>query len=510
MASLARGRSGRIAFTAAALAASLACGARSTDAACRTDAECGEAAACAGATCLPVGVDRVPPEVRGGVPGPLGADDVRSRDPIVVSFSEAIDPASATGASVTVSAARGPSPLAYGATWSADGRTLTLTLDPPLPEVPNTLTLSVGRAVTDLAGNPLAAGATWTWDLPAWQRLGDTLLAGGDAIGAWTYAVGEDRAAAAFVHDTGLRGVHVFRRGAGTRMLQPGGATWHGARLAVSPGGIVAVAGDVETSPDTWSLFFSILDDGWGTAALVREGGPRPYALRFDPLDRPAVAFVDAVLRATPSGWEQVGSAIPATIRFPSEVHLSFDEGAHPIVTTVSGASPARPGDWIASAQRWDGTRWEPWTVCLAPRGVTRSAWNLAVAVDDRRTGSSANAWLVGTTATAPDAVTVYLCSSGDPERGIDVPVVGDGPVATSAGALWRPGIALGADRRPIVTWSDDGGVRARRWSGTEWETLEEDGMRGVPTYPLVSPDGALHVLVDTNGGAAHLMRYNR
>lgn len=134
---------------------------------CNAVADCVEGAACTDGQC------DVPPRIRSQTPRP-GAEHVEVDTPIVVEFSDSIDPASVDRLSFIVSV-EGESPerpweAAIAGQYAVDGRTVTFTPDAPLRAVntryqvrlcpqgpcPNTL--------RDREGNPLIdEGTTWSF-----------------------------------------------------------------------------------------------------------------------------------------------------------------------------------------------------------------------------------------------------------------------------------------------------------------------------------------------------------
>lgn len=117
--------------------------------------------------------DTTPPTVVARVPAP-GSTNVWIGAPISVTFSEPMriagfdpnDARVATGAGAQVAVAW---------TWSSDGTVLHGAVI-ERPDVPATLTLTLGASLADAAGNPLEAPAqAHTWEVPAWHALGGAL-----------------------------------------------------------------------------------------------------------------------------------------------------------------------------------------------------------------------------------------------------------------------------------------------------------------------------------------------
>jgi hypothetical protein len=107
----------------------------------------------AGDAVAPVVVDRGP--TPGAASAPQGST-------VTVRFSEPMDPSTLTPATVTLAPAAGGAAVPATVTVSTDGRSASL--DPSSDLAASTgYRVSVSTAARDLAGNPLAAAATWTF-----------------------------------------------------------------------------------------------------------------------------------------------------------------------------------------------------------------------------------------------------------------------------------------------------------------------------------------------------------
>ena len=109
------------------------------------------------ATDMPAAADTTPPVVNSTTPA-NNATGVAVGTAVSATFSEAVAPASVTASSFTLSGATG--------TISVNGATVTFT--PTAPLANNTAyTATLTTAVTDVAGNHLAANRTWTFTTTA-------------------------------------------------------------------------------------------------------------------------------------------------------------------------------------------------------------------------------------------------------------------------------------------------------------------------------------------------------
>ena len=115
-------------------------------------------------------VDRTMPEIISVSPAP--GTDVSINDPIELTFSEAIDPASLTDSSFSLTSTNQDS-IDLSVQLSEDATKVTLTPDAQWV-VPDTLTLTVEDGLSDLAGNTISTNS-WEWNIPTWRQLGDSI-----------------------------------------------------------------------------------------------------------------------------------------------------------------------------------------------------------------------------------------------------------------------------------------------------------------------------------------------
>jgi hypothetical protein len=118
-------------------------------------------------------VDRTAPTVTSQSPMP-GSNNVAAADPVSITFSEPLAPASVTAGAIALNA--GAIQLGTTSSLNTDGTTImvAVTVSPAL-SLPANITATVGTSITDRAGNPVAAPDDWNWTLPLWVDLGSFL-----------------------------------------------------------------------------------------------------------------------------------------------------------------------------------------------------------------------------------------------------------------------------------------------------------------------------------------------
>jgi hypothetical protein len=115
-------------------------------------------------------VDRTPPTLQWHAPAD-GEDGVRLSDPIVLSFSEPVDPPTVnTGSIMVFSEGRR---LPRSVALSPEGDTVSVRLSSGLPAFPADVTVRVDSGVSDRAGNPLANDVEFTFNMPEWVESAD-------------------------------------------------------------------------------------------------------------------------------------------------------------------------------------------------------------------------------------------------------------------------------------------------------------------------------------------------
>ena len=116
------------------------------------------------------------------------ATNIEARTSITVVFSEAIKLSTLTNESVKLSDSS-TTDISKTLSLSEDGRTLTVTPTEKLI-APNTFTVTLTNAVTDLAGNALA-NESWSFETPQWLNFDSTPVspAGGGSTSAYALSI---------------------------------------------------------------------------------------------------------------------------------------------------------------------------------------------------------------------------------------------------------------------------------------------------------------------------------
>lgn len=468
--------------------------------------------ACQGGGCAQALVDRTPPTVTSLTPAD-GSTNVWARDPIVVTFSEPIDPASVTVDTFVLADEFG-SPVDHVAALSLDGKTLTVRTV-GLPAVPNVLHAAVGR-VRDRAGNTLASWPVqWSWELPDWQGLGNPVYqfykyqnTARISVDGW----GNPTLVAASIS------------GPSMGALRWSGSAWNAiplpsAWLAVYEFGVdgdadgrLALAFTRRDSPpivygsvwngSAWSdsTVLSIDTTVWSSGPAVRLG---PHGTAVAAWSEGGTAGGIQIKRWDGTTWNRLGDQPLGTGGAPD---VSFDVDGSPRVTWSSGQTVYTAGwsDAIGAWQRsstWAFPGSSPFLARATPAGEL-----YAVEVDQ-------------TLSPPPLVVYRYLALA-------DYWVRMDGALnATPDQTPVNPDLAFDPAGLPVVAWAEGNGVFVARWDADleRWEALGSDlddrldlGNQRNPDV-AVGPGGQVEVVWEatprTATGYEHLFqakRYNR
>jgi hypothetical protein len=423
-------------------------------------------------------VDRTAPSAE---QRPLPPQDTNMgvHDPLVIAFSEPMNPGLTGDGPLTVQADCGTT--AWLKTLSEDGKTVTIQpLSTPTP--PCTVSAAVGGAATDLAGNPLPP-TVLSWKIPVWQRLGDPIST--DA-GSATLVVGADgQPVVAYVRAPGSADSNVFvAKWDGQTWTPLGGAIGSppasDPSLALDAGGNPTIAW-VEGAPH--SLKISRWEPASGWVALPSPTGPDPLG--------PSVAVSasgviwlayrdgtqqwqsnpgDCVQRLTPgsSSWTSEGCRAAG---YPGGVSIRMESDEGPLfayswidqsgmaVLGRSGSSWVRRGSVPTGASIFNEGL-DP-SLAASPRG-TAIAWKWKRSSDPWKVFAAK--WSGGDWPTT--GLTSDSALNVDP-AGAPSAFLGSG---TSTGA---PSVAIDASGAPVVAWVEPrSGVFVKRLSGSNWVRL--------------------------------------
>jgi hypothetical protein len=308
-------------------------------------------------------VDRTPPTLQWHAPSD-GEEGVRLSDPIVLSFSEPIDPPTVnTGSIMVFSEGRR---LPRSVALSPEGDTVSVRLSSGLPAFPADVTVRVDSGVSDRAGNPLANDVEFTFNMPEWVESADLggvpglhqplQIASGPDGTLWLLFVEQEEPTL-----TATNTLRVARRVDGVWEVLPG-SPWRdlygrsgGAQIAIAPDGAPVVAfltGSTDEQPFVTAVSRY---DGAAWVGLDDAGRPDYWSetthqreLRVAPNGQVYLATRTAdagvrVARHDASGWTVLGSGwADATY-----VALLVDDD-EPVVAV----SPS------SEVYRWDGTAW--------------------------------------------------------------------------------------------------------------------------------------------------------
>jgi hypothetical protein len=119
---------------------------------------------------ITVNIDRTAPTVVSRSPTPASQNQDVAQ-PIVISFSEPMDPSSFTDASVVLTVNGSGTPTPSTRSFSENNAVLTITPNSPIV-TPADCQVVLASTIGDLAGNPVVLPAdAWTWSAPQWQQL---------------------------------------------------------------------------------------------------------------------------------------------------------------------------------------------------------------------------------------------------------------------------------------------------------------------------------------------------
>lgn len=451
-----------------------------------------------------VGVDRTAPAITAHVPADL-ATNVWTRDPITVTFSEPVLPASVTAATVVLARSDGTAIL-NTPSLSADRRTLTVTPN-LLPAVPDTFTMRLS-GITDDAGNRLP-DARWSWYAPEWQDLGAPIVLS-QRVGVRMLALALDPAGLPVVaaHWSGGPYTNGFEMSRCT-----GSLAWEPVPQpsltgnAVS-GGLAAGARDVfatfgTDTGDVWAGRYG--GSAWSDAAQLDvdlASSATTPSLALDGAGAPYVAWLE-----TASGVDRVFAR-----RWSGSAWARLGDGA---VSAATGAAraPATTTGTVRVSWLVDATYTEGWTDAWSG-----SAWETARSAGS---GYGLNGDLV-----ADSTGTLYVPTSNQIYRwvagALGSAYLDDLKLAASFSS--PVAIALAPSGYPVIGWyrtdAPPSGFEVMRYdAAAKWVTLTTARLPSESRIHrlAVSPGGvvavARTVTVATTGpphDEVHVSRYNR
>jgi hypothetical protein len=456
-------------------------------------AACGSAVAASAP--VPIFVDRTPPQVVDRTPAP-GSATAWIRDPVVVTFSEPVDIASASAALVLRDAFGQVIP----ASVTASGGGTRVTLVPTASAVAgDEVSIEIQAGVRDLAGHPLVAPGAWTFSYPEFFEPTGGPLSNGDGRGFIDVpdlavdAAGnpvvlwrsDDRLTSFLVEG---RALHVTadtsytygHSGVGVAGddVYVADTDWTGSgyklRFLQVASGAMTVAGPDLTSGTTFAFQPDV--------TFAPDGTPIVVWVEYDAPDMPQrlhAAFLDA------GAWSDRGTA-----------SLNLDPSNHAVAPSVARDGPGRPAVAFAEAgavylKRWDATGW----TLVGPGPVGQSGAKCpALAFDgDEPYIAVVDAWNV---------LRVYHLVDG---AWTALPGL---PMRDPLLQVNDPAIAIAAPGRVVLAWTEGysgaspwaaGPLYVSEWNGTTWIARGGALNRGddYPAYApalAVGPDGDVTV----------------
>jgi hypothetical protein len=407
---------------------------------------------------ITVVVDRTAPTMQSQPPG--GASNVALSDPIQVTFSEPVDPATVPSAAITLKDSGGVS-LAADSTLSADGRTLSVTdWNRATFTLPGTITESIAATIADRAGNAIVAPAPWTWTAPLWVKLPSLL-------GTWPSLA---------LDGAGQPSISFMK----PDPSNPGSGV-----------GPVAVA--CYKVGSTWDLALGAPT----TSFAVSE-------VRVDPAGTPVVAWAEQnqvrVARLSGATWQDLGGSAAAGLSASQKgvSSMALDASGNPTVGIWDYVSPMGPPSGYVA--RWSGSAWQLLTAASMPF-ITSSGGPL-IKIDSAgqpAVWSSGNLqrlvganWLTidtsmpntGAYATfdldAQDRPVLAFQTSSGGTIYLDVRVFDANvwrafspPVFNAAGGFSEVQVAMRPDGYPVIVWKVGGGaapdLHVARHTGQGW-----------------------------------------
>ncbi len=410
-------------------------------------------------------VDRTAPTIAVRTPA-AGATNVPVAATISATFSEPVNPATVTTASVTLTS--GSSAVPRTVSLSADRKTLTITPNsPPVPPVTWTVGLN---GVTDPAGNPLQQpSSAWTFAYPAWLPVGGALSAVGGTTLAERPQLKIDpmgRPVVAWIESDGAQKNVYVRRWDGTQ--------WQalGTKLSALNG--------TGTHVELVSL---ALDSAGNPVVVWNESNG-------------ATDSIHARHWSDTSGWSTVGTRVVDTGDLSvTSLSVVVERAGNPIVSWAG----YNGGAAFTQVVRWSGASWSPYpdpTTVHAATGAF-NCWDESLALTDNGLPFVAFTCWVETAGVTYRSVYVSGWSGSAWQH------VGSGVLVPGHVYSRYPSLQVDSDENPVVAWvsgvnHDAFTVHAAAWTGSTWQRLDSnlnwnsgDARDGTL---VLSPSGALVV----------------
>ncbi len=408
-------------------------------------------------------VDRTAPTMQ--IQPSAGFSNVALSDPIKVTFSEPVDPATVPSTAITLKDSGGVS-LSATSALSSDGLTLTVT-DWNRPALassfPATITESLAGAITDLAGNALVPPAPWSWTAPLWVKL-PSLLGTFPSLGldgAGQPAISYDKPDPTNPSSANaLLGIARYATGSTWDLTlgAPSDGLVAGSAIAVDPTGAPVVAWAEQNhvraarlSGTSWQNIGGDADDGLPSAPMSVS------SMALDASGNPTVGIWDFVSQMGPPGgyisrWN--GSAWQ--LLTPSTMPFGTNSGG-PILRIDGGGQPTV---WSSgSLQRFVGANWLTIDTSMPNSGAYATfdldAQDRPVLAFQTFSGGTTNLEVRVFTANTWQAFPPF--------------------VSSAAGGFSEVQVAVAPDGNPVITWKEGGGappdLHVARYDGQGWRT---------------------------------------
>ena len=384
-------------------------------------------------------VDRTAPTIAVRTPA-AGATNVPVAATISATFSEPVNPATVTTASVTLTS--GSSAVPRTVSLSADRKTLTITpSSPPVPPVTWTVALN---GVTDPAGNALQPpSSAWTFAYPAWLPVGGALSAVAGTTLAEKPQLKIDpmgRPVVAWIETDGAEKNVYVRRWGGTQ----------------------------------WQTLGTKLSALSGTGANVAE-----LSMMLDAAGNPVIAWGEEqglnagiyVSRWNGTNWTYVGANAHSNSNHNAiqNVSLAIDALGNP---TVSWFAWERSGEIslpIPYVKNWTGIEWGQHPKPEAPFN------NLNQCYGERETS---------VVSSGSGLVAAFQCfAEGNPNPGMPLYVsrwangvwqaMGTANYAGTGGTAHDINVATNPSGALVIAWTqNNSSIHVARWTGSSWQQL--------------------------------------